>query len=362
MSRDLKVIMIDSLTGNDYSLFLCNELKKCGTDITLFVPRGRRLLGNENFSVKELLPSKQENKSRILKTLSYIKYILILLSCTVKKPGIIHFQFFRIARIESILFYLMNKLGVQLVYTVHDVEPLNNSRTDAFFNSIVYNSAAALIVHSEINRKMLEKKSPGFKISVINHGSYKSASDITEISKHCAREKLGLNDENDVILFFGFIKEYKGLDLLFEAFSYAAQENKNLVLIIAGAPETQKINNTYLNMVKSSPASERIIFHNRYIPENEFSTYFKSADVTILPYRNISHSGVLHLSYSFGTPVIVTDTGDLSYLVNKDKTGFTAQRNNPADLADKITAAFSDKEKLLQMGENALKASRTEYS
>jgi D-inositol-3-phosphate glycosyltransferase len=355
--------MIDALVGNDYSLILCNALKKEGTDITLVVTEDRKLNGNEVFEIKRWLPSKTKGKSRIDKTVKYFRYLMRLYSYIKKNADVVHFQFFRRRRIESLFYYLLSKSGVKLVHTVHDVIPLDESKTDRFFNNIVYKASSRLIVHSEPNKKVLS----GFnidpaKIYPVPHGNFDVFLTEEMVTRDCARKKLSLTTDAEVLLFFGFIKKYKGLDLLLDAFEIASSKNKKLYLVIAGATDTEELNQHYLSRIGNITSGDRIIYHNRFIDDKEVQVYFQSADLVVLPYKQISHSGVMHLAYSFGRPLIVTDAGDFIFTVTDDKSGFVVSRYEPEVLASVIEEGFSDKQKLEQMSTHILGLNNTKYT
>jgi D-inositol-3-phosphate glycosyltransferase len=361
--KNPKILMIDALVGNDYSLILCNALKKGGADISLVVTEDRKLSGNETFDIKAWLPSKSQSKSKLIKTLKYLQYLVKLFFYIRKHADVVHFQFFRRRRIESIFYYLLHISGIKLVHTVHDVIPLDENKTDQFFNKIVYKASDTLIVHSEPNKKLLEKfdLNPG-NIAVTPHGNFDVFLSGNPVTKQCAREKLNISADADVLLFFGFIKKYKGLDLLLEAFEKTSLLNKNLSLIIAGATDTEALNNHYLSKIAKIHSKDRIIYHNRFIDENEVENYFQASDIVVLPYKQISHSGVMHLAYSFGRPLIVTDAGDFAYTIGEDNSGFVVDKYDPELLSDIISRAFKDKKQLDSMGKNILRLNQTKYS
>jgi len=166
------------------------------------------------------------------------------------------------------------------------------------------------------------------KINIIPHGINQTAPN-TELTGAQARERLGLKTRDKVILFFGYIAPYKGLEFLVAAFSKMARRNPTYRLVIAGAP---KENNGYWTqiqeLISGSGVSDRIIQKIEFISEADTEIYFKAADVLALPYRHIFQSGVLFLAYSFGLPVIAADVGSLKEEIIEGKTGFVYQNGN----------------------------------
>jgi D-inositol-3-phosphate glycosyltransferase len=359
----MKVLMVDALVGNDYSLLLCNSLAKAGLDVSLVVTEDRKVGEDIQFKIKNWLPSKSKGKNKIVKTYLYFKYLLKLYSYIKKEADVVHFQFFRRRRVESVFFWLLRKSGINLVHTVHDVIPLDESKVDQIFNKIVYRSSKSLIVHSEPNLNTLAStKVSREKIYIVPHGNFDVFIKNGALQKDEARRNLNLQNEDDLLLFFGFIKKYKGLDLLLDAFESAYEKNKKLKLLIAGAVDSNELLNHYNEKINLMNSKKNVIFHSDFIPQEKVAEYFTASDLVVLPYKQISHSGVMHLAYSFGRPLIVTDTGDFAYTVRTDNSGFVVGNYSSDNLAEIILNAFSDKERLEEMGKNILQLNSSKYS
>jgi len=144
-------------------------------------------------------------------------------------------------------------------------------------------------------------------------------------------------------LFFGQIAPYKGLNYLIDAFADLAKRDKSYRLVIAGkvkrgyADYWKKVKNT----ISSRGLQDRIVERIEHIPETDVEVHFKAADVLILPYTNISQSGVPFLGYSFGLPVIATDTGSLREDIVEGETGFICQPRDATDLARTVGHYFN---------------------
>jgi glycosyltransferase involved in cell wall biosynthesis len=144
-----------------------------------------------------------------------------------------------------------------------------------------------------------------------------------------------------VILFFGNIAPYKGLEYLIAAFQTVAQRD-NYRLIIAGRPkDCENYWKTICERLSEGLSNGRILLRSDYVPDIETEIYFKAADILVLPYTYIFQSGVLLLAYSFGLPVIATDVGSLRDDVVEGKTGFLCEPRNSVDLARAIETYFS---------------------
>lgn len=364
-SRKLKVWMIDALTGNNYSVYLCMGLKKAGLDISLVVTEDRKIEFPVDFPILKLSPSKGKNHAKIIKSIKYINFLLKLLY-NIKKNriDIIHFQFFRRRRLESIFFLFLRVIGVNLVHTVHDVSPLDKNKLDHLFNLIVYKSANILIVHSINNKQLLLNKviiNPE-KIKVVPHGNFDHYLPKISISKEDARNKLSLSIDDKVLLFFGFIKEYKGLDVLLGASKIASKTINNLTILIAGACDSLTLEESYKEMIKNLPDNIKVISHFEFIPREKVPEYFIACDAVILPYKRISHSGVLHLSYSFSRAIIGTKVGDFKEFIEDGESGSLAESNDESGLAKSIINFYQNPDNIVRMGENAKRLSDTLFS
>ncbi len=361
MNKYPKVLMLDPWTVNNYSYFLCSHLANHGADVTLAVTENRNINTND-FKVLKILPGKDQSRSVFNKTRKYLSYLLTLLNN--KQYDLLHFQAFRRHRIEALFFFLLHFRKTRLIFTVHDVDPLDHSRTDRFLNKIVYRSADVLLAHSETNRNRIleEYKVEPSKIVIIHHGSFENNTPGIGPDINDARKYFGLEGKHNVMLCFGTIKKYKGIDLLIRAAAKASESIDNLVLLIAGKGENESIHNLYRQQIGKLKTKLQVIMHFAYINQDQVELYFKASDVVMLPYTIISHSGVLHLAWSFAKPVIASRSGDFEEFINEGETGFLFNTNNEDDLSSVILKAFESKEKLKRMGECAEKRNSEKYS
>lgn len=164
------------------------------------------------------------------------------------------------------------------------------------------------------------------------------------ISKEDARKKLEISAEDKIILFFGFIRKYKGLDILLNAFKKVIQEKKigNLKLLIAG--EFYEDEKNYEALLNDPAIKNNLILHTHFIPNSEVKYYLCAADCVIQPYRSATQSGVTPLAYHFEKPMIVTNVGGLPSMVADKKTGLIAEPN-----AESIAKNI---EEYFELGEN----------
>ncbi len=361
----MKVLMIDALVGSDYSDCLCSALKKAGTDIALIVPENKHTKPSIDFPILKWMPRKDKQAGgKLVKIFKFMVYLIkVLKYIHQNKVAIVHYQFFR-RKSEVLFFYFLKMLKIKLVYTAHNVLPHENRRYDFKIQAFVLKTSTAIIAHTQfIKNKLLETFDiENDKIFVIAHGNYDSQLPEKQISKEQARKNLNINENENVILFFGAIKEYKGLDLLLDAFEIAASKMQNLKLVIAGSPDSNKIKEKYLNKINQLKAKNNIIYNFDYILTEKVADYFLAADIIALPYKNIYHSGIIHLAFSYGRPFVATDVGDFREMAEAGKCGKISPEKTASSFADTMLECFSDKTLLKEMGAYCKKVSDTKYS
>jgi glycosyltransferase involved in cell wall biosynthesis len=160
------------------------------------------------------------------------------------------------------------------------------------------------------------------------------------IEKNEAKIKLGLETNCNYLLFFGFIRRYKGLHLLLDALHDERMRNRNLKVIIAG--EFYEDAKPYLNQIAQLNLQDRVELRNEFIPNSEVATYFSAADAVIQPYTDATQSGVTQIAYYYNKPMIVTNVGGLAELVPHEKVGLVCDVN-ATSIASAIARFFDEK-------------------
>jgi glycosyltransferase involved in cell wall biosynthesis len=162
------------------------------------------------------------------------------------------------------------------------------------------------------------------KPAVFNpHPMYENFGDY--IDKLEARKKLGLDKDGGYVLFFGFIRKYKGLDTLLRAFSDQRLKDKKLKLIIAG--EYYDSPQEYLKLIEELGLKNSVVLANKYIEDSEVSLYFSAADMVAQTYKTATQSGVTQIAYYYNKPMLVTDVGGLAELVPHQKVGYVTSQD-----------------------------------
>ncbi|RNI35235.1 glycosyltransferase [Hanamia caeni] len=175
-------------------------------------------------------------------------------------------------------------------------------------------------------------------VRLIAHPLYDNFGDI--ISKETARKKLAIRMDDKVVLFFGFIRKYKGLDILLEAFKILNHQHSldNIKLLIAG--EFYDNEKNYIELLNAPSIKDNLILHTHFIDNSEVKYFLCAADCVIQPYRSATQSGVTPLAYHFEVPMIVTNVGGLPSMVPDKKVGLVASPD-PQSIAEKIVEYFN---------------------
>jgi glycosyltransferase involved in cell wall biosynthesis len=226
---------------------------------------------------------------------------------------------------------------------IHNLIPHEKRFFDTFFNRIFVKSYDGFIVLSESVKKDLLAIDPAAKHCLLKHPSYNQFGE--KIARKEAAAALGLDPTKKILLFFGLIRNYKGLDLLLQAFSNL---NKEFILLIAGEVYGDEI--TYTNLIAKSK-NKNIHFVNQFIDEQDVKLYFSVADLCVLPYKSATQSGIQALANSFCLPVLISNVGGLAEDIVDEKNGFILNDINPLAIQNKIEEIFNEN-KLIQVEEN----------
>jgi D-inositol-3-phosphate glycosyltransferase len=248
---------------------------------------------------------------------------------------------------RTILMLYYKLLGKRVVLTAHNVNAGRRDSNDSLLNRVTLRAQYRLVdhifVHTEqMKSELMREFGVGDRtISVIPYG-INNATPSTSLSTSSAKRRLGIRAGEKVILFFGNIGPYKGLEHLIDAFHKIVSNDHDCRLMIAGKPRSGSAK--YVSQIReatqSDVESERVIQRIEHIPDDEIELYFKAADVLVLPYTHVFQSGVLFLGYSFGLPVIATDVGSLRDDVVEGETGFLCRPSDSGDLAMTIEKYF----------------------
>jgi|SRR5579872_1776816 len=283
---------------------------------------------------------------KVFRVLAY--YVRLIRYAAAAKPRIFHIlwnnKFQTFDRTLLTLYYKW--LGKKIVLTAHNVNAGVRDANDSALNRLTlriqYRLADHIFVHTEKMKKELMDLAAltADRITVIPYG-INNAVPNTSLTTEQARQRLEIRKGQKVLLFYGHIAPYKGLDYLIAAFRHVAARDERHRLIIAGAPKNcPKYWELIEQGLREDVEAGRVVLHNRFIPDEETEVYFKAADVCVLPYRHIFQSGVLFMGHSFGLPVLAADVGSLREDVIEGENGLLFKPEDPDELAKAIERYF----------------------
>jgi glycosyltransferase involved in cell wall biosynthesis len=204
----------------------------------------------------------------------------------------------------AILAAKLKSSGLPVIFIIHNVLPHEQRFWDVWLSRRALSKGDAFIVQTNREKDRLKALFPASKIQVCELPPYWMFH-TSKMDKKQSRKSLRLSDNNYVLLFFGFVRQYKGLDILLKALSILRKEDSFPYLIIAG--EFWDDLSAYKRMIVDFSLEDRVLIDNRYIPNEEVGTYFSAADSLVAPYTGGTQSGSVSIAVSYGLPMIVTD-------------------------------------------------------
>ncbi len=276
----------------------------------------------------------------VINSVSPINWIRIGNRLGKEKPDIIVVRFwlpFMGPALGTILRRVQKNGHTRIICIADNVIPHEKRTGDKPFTRYFLKSCDAFITMSEKVMTDLRTFEPAKPAQLVTHPLYDNFGSI--IPKAEARKHLGFPENEPIILFFGFIRKYKGLDLLLDAISILKRNpsSLNLKLLIAG--EFYEDEKPYLEQIEKLGIKDRLILRTQFIPDSEVKYYLCSADAVIQPYRNATQSGVTPLAYHFEKPMLVTNVGGLPSLVPHEKAGLVVEPDAEA-IANGITRFY----------------------
>jgi D-inositol-3-phosphate glycosyltransferase len=244
----------------------------------------------------------------------------------------------------------MNKAGsIRIICIFDNVIPHEKSFADRILTKYFTRSIDGAIVMSRSVGEDLNQFRVNIPVLYNPHPLYDNYGSL--LSREEALKKLSLAEGFSYLLFFGFIRAYKGLDLLIDAFADKRLRNKKLKLIVAG--EFYDDDAPYKRQIKKNDIGNDVILYDHFIDENEVAIFFSAADLIVQPYRSATQSGVTQIAYHFGKPMLVTNVGGLSEIVIDGKCGYVVEPD-PKAIADSIID-FIDNNRNNQFSEGVVK-------
>lgn len=232
---------------------------------------------------------------------------------------------------------------IQKMFICHNVFPHERFPMDRLLTKLTLKRGDSFIVHSKSDSEDLLTIKPEAELKQNPHPTY-NAFKIRNIDKAQAREELGERQDTKLLLFFGFVRDYKGLKHLLKAMPKVKEKLRNVKLMVVGSFADDK--SDYVQFISDMHIDDCVDIKDGYTPDNEVEKYFAACDVVVLPYESATQSGIVQIAYGFEKPVIVTNVGGLPDVVTDGKTGYVVESGKPEALAEAIVKYFeSENEK-----------------
>jgi D-inositol-3-phosphate glycosyltransferase len=342
----IKVAVVEPVGGhggmNFYDFSLCRSIVRAGARATLYTCDKTVVNGDQGFPVKRTYRRIYGQGKGWVRGLRFAWGSLQALpGARCSGHQLAHFHFFHVGPLELFNVLLARSLGMRVVITAHDVEAFKEGISVPLFVRWVYRAAKRVIAHSQVAKRELiqELGVAEQKIDVIAHGNY-LASIPAGITREMARAHFGIPSDRRVLVFFGQIKDVKGLEILLEGFALALQKDRSLHLLIGGRVWKTDFSK-YQDIIDRHGLAPSCSLHIRYIPDDEVAYFYRCADLVVLPYLRIYQSGVVLLAMSYGSPVLVSDIEGLLEAVEDERTGFVFKGRDPGHLAQRLGDIFS---------------------
>ena len=231
----------------------------------------------------------------------------------------------------------LRRRGTRMVLVCDNLVPHERRPLDLLLTRWMLRNSDGYLVMSESVERDLARLKPGAPARRVPHPFY-AQFDRGRWTRGSARAKLGLAADAEVAVFFGYVRRYKGLDTLLEAWA-AVRRERPAVLIVAG--DFYERPEPYRRLAAAAGGPEAVRMIEGYRSDDEVEALFRAADVAVLPYRSATQSGVTHVAYALGVPVITTDVGGLAETVSPGITGLIVPPEDPAALAAAIVRFFA---------------------
>ena len=318
-----------------YNERLAKEFIINGDDVTLYTFKLQypSLLfpGKSQYSESE--PPDKINIKVVINSINPINWLITGKKIKKLKPDLVIIKFwipFMGPCYGTILRIIKKNKHTKIISIIDNIIPHEKRRGDVSFTKYFVKPVDAFITMSKSVFQEIELFTDKLK-EYTPHPLYDNFGDI--IQKENAIHKLNLSPDYKYLLFFGFIRDYKGLDLAIKAMTNNEIQKQAIKLIVAG--EFYEDSAPYHDLIQKYNLSDKIILRTDFIPDEQVADYFCAADLIVQPYKSATQSGVTQIAYHFNKPVLVTNVGGLPEIIPHKKVGYVVNPD-PGEIADSI--------------------------
>lgn len=339
-----------------YNERLANEFQQLGDqcEIVTFTTQYPNILfpGKTQYSDE---PAAFKNVTRKLSSVNPLSWLSTASYINKQQPDLVIVKFwlpFMGPAFGTVLRLL--KKDIRKICILDNVIPHEKRIGDTQFTKYFLKPIDAFVAMSRSVKEDLLSFLPNASCILNPHPVFDNFGDTVPLSE--AKEILGLAADFDYVLFFGFIRKYKGLDIALEAFSKWKEKLPNTKLLVAG--EFYDNEETYKDIATQLGIEKDVLWHTDFIPDSQVKYYFSAAKLVLQPYHHATQSGVTQIAYQFEKPMIVTKVGGLPELVTHGKTGYLVEK----DAQEVANYVFQFFEKDHQQIEQEMKAAKKRFS
>jgi len=344
---------------SDFDMRLAKELEYQGHEVQIISFKllyPNFLFPGKTQYVAPDTPSPKLTIQTLINTVNPFNWIKIGRKIKKERPDIIITRYwtpFLSPSLGSIHRFVRRNKHTRIIALTDNVIPHEKHLGDSALTSYFVRSVHQFLCMSQDVQNDL-KKFTNRPILTIPHPMYDVYGQL--IDKHTAKTELGLQKDDKTVLFFGFIRKYKGLDLLLEAMSMPQVRKHNIKLIIAG--EYYIDPQPYRELIEKLQLTQHLVQQTDFIPSHRIHRYFSAADVVVLPYKEATQSGVTQIGFYFNKPMIVTNVGALPETIRHQEYGLIAEPNAQS-IAQSIAQYFE--QQLEQPFTEAIQVERKKY-
>lgn len=359
-----RIAIIDSLGayGSSHHFYLFGHISAITDSIkvNLYTNNNTELPKIDNLYCYKFYKDIFTSRYKIISLLRWIKgTVMSVIHARMSSIKIFHFHVFNINAMLLFQLLLVKLFFSRSVLTIHDVLPFSKKSSSSALMRSVYRLTNVICTHNNFSKNEIKKLNHKLKVNITPHGNYLPFINIkTDILE--SRKYLGIPKNKNIILFFGMIKEEKGLDILLKSFKKVLKKNPETLLLIAGKPYKNDFS-AYKDIILNNDLSNNCILHIRFIPAEDVSHYYCASDLVVLPYKKVYQSGVLMMALSYKKPVLVSDLIPFKEIITNNKTGFFFNSEDTDSLSTQINRILLDTKYLKNISNNGYNLVKERY-
>jgi glycosyltransferase involved in cell wall biosynthesis len=225
----------------------------------------------------------------------------------------------------------------KIIFLCHNVVEHESTFLDKILTRVVLRKGDGFIVHSEEDKHNLLAMFPRARVQKTFHPTY-DVFNMGNIDTNHVKKRLGI--DGNIALFFGFIRQYKGLKYLIQALPEVLSQVKVTVLVVG---EFWKDKEEYLHLIERLGIEDNVVIIDQYVPNEEVQDYFIAADLVVQPYVSATGSGIVQTAFAFNKPVVATEVGSLPEIIEDGITGYLVPPEDPKELARAVVEFFVER-------------------